>query len=63
VVSGRRTRGADDHGAFRTRERGSVGRVRGTRRLTQDRCDGTLTHLTEGKVAVRDLRTGWTHLV
>ena len=29
--------------------------MRGTRWLTEDRCDGTLTRVTEGSVVVRDL--------
>ena len=37
--------------------------VRGTRWLTLDRCDGTLTRVTEGAVAVRDRRRGRTVLV
>jgi hypothetical protein len=34
--------------------------VRGTRWLTQDTCDGTLTVVVEGVVLVRDLTTGET---
>jgi hypothetical protein len=41
-------------GRFRTRGRHSSGAVRGTRWLTVDRCDGTLTIVREGTVAVRD---------
>jgi DNA-binding beta-propeller fold protein YncE len=41
-------------GRFRTRGRYSSGAVRGTRWLTVDRCDGTLTVVREGTVAVRD---------
>jgi hypothetical protein len=47
--------GQDDHGRFQTHGRGSVATVRGTRWLTQDSCDGTLTRVTRGAVAVRDL--------
>jgi hypothetical protein len=47
--------GQDDHGRFQTRGKGAVGTVRGTRWLTQDFCDGTLTRVVEGSVAVRDL--------
>jgi hypothetical protein len=47
--------GKDDHGRFQTRGKGAVGTVRGTRWLTQDFCDGTLTRVVEGSVAVRDL--------
>ena len=32
--------------------------MRGTRWLTEDRCDGTLTRVVEGAVDVRSLRTG-----
>jgi DNA-binding beta-propeller fold protein YncE len=42
------------NGRFRTRGRHSSGAVRGTRWLTVDRCDGTLTVVREGTVAVRD---------
>jgi hypothetical protein len=55
--------GKDDHGRFQTRGKGAVGTVRGTRWLTEDFCDGTRTTVAEGKVAVRDLRTGKTHVV
>jgi hypothetical protein len=37
--------------------------VRGTRWLTEDRCRGTLTKVTEGAVEVRERRTGRTVLV
>jgi hypothetical protein len=37
--------------------------VRGTRWLTVDRCDGTLTVVREGTVAVRDFTLGRTVLV
>jgi hypothetical protein len=55
--------GKDDHGSFQTTGKGAVGTVRGTRWLTQDFCDGTLTRVVEGSVAVRDLRTGKTVVV
>ena len=42
------------HGAFRTVGRFSSASIRGTTWLTDDRCDGTLTQVTAGKVAVRD---------
>jgi streptogramin lyase len=48
--------GKDSHARFRTHGRDSVATVRGTRWLTTDRCDGTLTRVREGKVLVRDLR-------
>ena len=51
----RRLRG-NARGRFRTRGRYSSATVRGTIWLTADRCDGTLTKVTRGKVAVRDIR-------
>jgi DNA-binding beta-propeller fold protein YncE len=50
-------------GRFRTRGRLSSGSVRGTRWLTVDRCDGTLTVVREGTVAVRDFALRKTILV
>jgi DNA-binding beta-propeller fold protein YncE len=50
-------------GRFRTRGRHSSGAVRGTRWLTVDRCDGTLTVVREGTVAVRDFTRDRTVLV
>jgi DNA-binding beta-propeller fold protein YncE len=50
-------------GRFRTRGRHSSGAVRGTRWLTLDRCDGTLTIVREGTVAVRDFTLDRTVLV
>jgi len=47
---------ASARGRFRTRGRNSSATVRGTVWITSDRCDGTLTKVTRGKVAVRDLR-------
>jgi hypothetical protein len=41
-------------GRFRTRGRYASATVRGTRWLTVDRCDGTLTQVREGRVAVLD---------
>jgi PKD repeat protein len=41
-------------GAFRTVGRFSSATIRGTTWLTNDRCDGTLTKVTVGKVGVRD---------
>jgi hypothetical protein len=41
-------------GRFRTRGRFSAASVRGTIWLTEDRCNGTLTQVTKGKVAVFD---------
>jgi DNA-binding beta-propeller fold protein YncE len=51
------------NGRFRTRGRHSAGAVRGTRWLTVDRCDGTLTVVREGTVAVRDFTRDRTILV
>jgi hypothetical protein len=48
--------GADATGSFRTRGRHSAATVRGTIWTTIDRCDGTLTRVKRGKVAVRDFR-------
>jgi hypothetical protein len=48
---------ARDHGGlYRTRGNDSVATVRGTRWLTKDRCNGTLTRVKSGRVSVRDLR-------
>ena len=44
----------DGKGKFRTRGEFSSATVRGTRWLTEDRCNGTLTRVTKGRVAVRD---------
>ena len=54
----RRLWGQDRGGRFRTHGQNSIATVRGTRWLTEDRCDGTLTRVTEGAVEVRDRRTG-----
>ncbi len=43
-------------GRFRTRGRYSSATVRGTNWITTDRCDGTLTKVTRGRVAVRDFK-------
>jgi hypothetical protein len=43
-------------GRFRTRGRFSAATVRGTKWTVTDRCDGTLTKVTRGRVAVRDFR-------
>lgn len=48
----------DGRGNFRTTGRSSAATVRGTRWLTQERCDGTLTRVARGIVRVRVLRTG-----
>ena len=46
--------GRDHGGRFRTHGRNSHATERGTRWLVEDRCDGTLTRVTRGKVVVRD---------
>ena len=51
----RRLRG-NAKGRFRTRGRYSAATVRGTRWIVEDRCDGTLTRVISGRVAVRDFR-------
>jgi len=66
----RRLWGRDRGGRFRTHGRHSHATVRGTRWVTIDRCDGTLTRVTEGAVLVRQtgkrrrvlVRAGHTHL-
>jgi hypothetical protein len=45
--------GSDSHGRFRTRGRGGQAIVRGTKWLTQDRCDGTLFRVRKGAIAVK----------
>jgi hypothetical protein len=55
--------GHDSHGRFRTRASNSVITVRGTTWFVSDRCDGTLTRVTSGSVAVRDLHSGRTVVV
>jgi hypothetical protein len=45
----------DGRGSFQTRGQGAAATVRGTRWLTQDRCDGTLVRVRRGRVDVRDL--------
>jgi hypothetical protein len=44
----------DGKGRFRTSGHYSAATVRGTRWLTEDRCDGTLTKVTQGRVEVFD---------
>jgi hypothetical protein len=56
--AGRRLWGRDRGGRFRTRGKNSHATVRGTRWVVADRCDGTLTRVTEGAVVVRDLVRG-----
>ena len=50
----RRLWGRDRGGRYRTYGRHSHATVRGTRWLTEDRCRGTFTRVTEGSVVVRD---------
>ena len=47
---------SNTRGRFRTRGRHSSATVRGTKWTITDRCDGTLTQVARGKVAVRDFR-------
>jgi hypothetical protein len=54
---------ANATGRFRTRGRHSAATVRGTIWLTADRCDGTLTKVRRGRVAVRDFRRKRTVIV
>jgi hypothetical protein len=58
----RRLRG-NARGRYRTRGRHSAATVRGTAWTMRDRCDGTLTTVKRGKVAVRDFRRKKTVLV
>jgi sugar lactone lactonase YvrE len=50
-------------GRFTTRARRSAATVRGTIWITADRCDGTLTTVKRGRVAVRDFRRKKTVIV
>ena len=50
----RRLWGRDSHGNFRTRGGSSVATVRGTAWFVEDRCDGTLTRVSQGSVSVYD---------
>ena len=59
----RRLWARDSSGLYSTYGLNSVATVRGTRWLTVDRCDGTLTRVTKGAVVVRNRRTGKTKLV
>jgi 6-phosphogluconolactonase (cycloisomerase 2 family) len=56
TASARRTRRlwGNGNGRFRTRGRYSSGAVRGTRWLVADTCEGTLTVVRRGRVAVQD---------
>jgi hypothetical protein len=50
----RRLWGRDRKGNFRTRGGNSVATVRGTAWYVEDRCDGTLTRVSQGSVSVYD---------
>jgi hypothetical protein len=50
----RRLWGRDEHGNFRTRGGSSVATVRGTAWYVEDRCNGTLTRVSAGRVSVYD---------
>jgi hypothetical protein len=52
----RRLWGRDRGGRFRTRGRHGSATVRGTRWLTEDRCEGTYFKVTQGRIDVRDNR-------
>jgi hypothetical protein len=58
----RRLRGSA-HGRYRTRGQHSAATVRGTVWTVADRCDGTLTTVKRGTVAVRDFRLKKTVMV
>ena len=53
----------DGSGRFRTKGRHSAATVVGTRWLVEDRCNGTLTRVTKGRVRVRDFRARRTVVV
>jgi streptogramin lyase len=55
--------GKDSKGKYRTHGRNSVATVRGTVWMTSETCAGTLTRVTEGAVAVRDVARKKTVLV
>ena len=65
AVKKRRSRSlwGDGHGRFTTRGRNSTASVRGTIWGVTDRCDGTLTQVKRGVVAVKDRGTGKTRLI
>src|SRR5215203_5153227 len=50
----RRLWSRDRDGRFRTHGHNSVATARGTEWVTEDTCEGTLTRVLEGSVAVRD---------
>lgn len=57
---GKRLVWGDAHGQFKTSGNYAAATVRGTRWLTEDRCDGTKVQVQRGLVAVKDLTTGKT---
>jgi hypothetical protein len=59
----RRLWARDRGGRFRTFGNNSVATARGTAWITRDRCDGTVTRVLEGAVAVRDRKRHKTVLV
>jgi hypothetical protein len=59
----RRLWARDRGGRFRTFGNNSVATARGTAWITRDRCDGTVTRVLEGAVAVRDRKRRSTVLV
>jgi hypothetical protein len=61
----RRTRHlwGDSHGNFRTVGKSSSASTRGTKWLTKDTCQGTVTTVVRGKVLVRDFATNGRHIV
>ncbi len=59
----RRKLWGDGSGQFRTRGQFSAATVRGTKWVVIDTCQGTITRVVRGVVAVRDFRTGRTVLL
>jgi hypothetical protein len=53
----------DSHGNFRTVGKSSSASTRGTKWLTKDTCQGTVTTVIRGKVLVRDFATNGRHIV
>ena len=65
IAQGRKKRRlwGDGKGKFRTKGKHSAATVVGTRWLVEDRCNGTLTRVTKGRVRVRDFRARRTVVV
>jgi hypothetical protein len=57
---GKRLVWGDAHGQFKTSGNYAAATVRGTRWLTEDRCEGTKVQVQRGLVAVKDFGTGKT---